>query len=76
MLSFFITSARDNPRTTFAGLVGALSLLGGMLATYSGGQLWPLLVGVALKGAADAVAAALAADAKAPESATKKGSAS
>ena len=55
-----------NPRTTIAGFVGLLSLVAGMLGTYTGGKWWPLLLGVALKGAADALAHALAADAQHP----------
>ena len=64
MLSTFITAARANPRTTFAGLAGFASLLAGMVATGQTGSWWPVLAGVAAKGIADLAGHALAADAK------------
>jgi hypothetical protein len=60
--------ALRNPKTTIAGLVGFLSLAGGILATYQGGSWWPVVIGVFIKGGADAVAHALAADAAAASS--------
>lgn len=58
---------RKNPRTTLAGIAGSLSLFAGMLGTYQGGKWWPVLLGIVLKGACDALAHALAADAKGEE---------
>jgi hypothetical protein len=57
-----LTVAKANPRTTIAGIVGLLSLAAGMLATYKGGAWWPVLLGVAVKAAADALGHALAQD--------------
>lgn len=59
-----LTLARQNYRTSLAGFVGGLALLAGIAGTYTGGRLWPVVLGLVVKTLADLLGHVLAADAR------------
>jgi hypothetical protein len=59
-----LTLARQNYRTSLAGLAGFLALLAGSVGTYGTSRWWPVHVGLLVSQLAQAAGHALAADAR------------